>query len=62
MAMMITEECISCGACEPVCPVEAVFEGDIIYEIDPALCVECEGHHETNQCVDVCPVECVVPA
>jgi len=20
------EECIDCGACEPVCPVEAIFE------------------------------------
>ncbi|MGD8753387.1 MAG: 4Fe-4S binding protein [Anaerolineales bacterium] len=59
---MITEECISCGACEPVCPVEAVFEGDMIYEIDPTLCVECEGYHDTNQCVDVCPVDCVIPA
>lgn len=22
------EECISCGACEPECPVEAIFEED----------------------------------
>lgn len=22
------EECISCGACEPECPVEAIFEDD----------------------------------
>jgi ferredoxin len=62
MTMRITDECISCGACEPVCPVEAVFEGDVLYEIDPDLCVECEGHYDTNQCVDVCPVDCVVPA
>src|SRR5512132_485705 len=22
------EECVDCGACEPVCPVEAIFYGD----------------------------------
>jgi NAD-dependent dihydropyrimidine dehydrogenase PreA subunit len=27
MAMMITDECIDCGACLPVCPNEAVNEG-----------------------------------
>ena len=26
MATMITEDCINCGACEPECPVEAIFE------------------------------------
>ena len=25
MATMITEECINCGACEPECPVTAIF-------------------------------------
>ena len=24
MAMKIVEECINCGACEPVCPTEAI--------------------------------------
>jgi formate hydrogenlyase subunit 6/NADH:ubiquinone oxidoreductase subunit I len=23
-------ECIDCGACEPACPVEAIFEGDAV--------------------------------
>ena len=62
MAMKITDECIACGACEPECPVEAISEGDAIYVIDPAVCVECEGYFETNQCVAVCPVECIVQA
>ena len=26
MAIKITDECINCGACEPECPVEAIFE------------------------------------
>ena len=59
MAMKITEECISCGACEPECPVEAIFEGDEIYEIDAKKCVECKGHYDEPQCVEVCPVECI---
>jgi ferredoxin len=60
MAMSITEECISCGACEPDCPVEAISESDTIYVIDPNVCVECEGYNDSPQCVDVCPVECIV--
>lgn len=62
MAMIIQDDCISCAACEPVCPVEAIFEGDIIYEIDADKCVECEGYFDDNQCVDVCPVDCIVQA
>ena len=45
MAYMITDECISCGACEPECPVGAISEGDTQYDIDPAKCVECEVYH-----------------
>ena len=61
MATMITEECINCGACEPECPNEAISEGDEIFEIDPAKCTECVGHHDKEQCADVCPVDCCVP-
>jgi ferredoxin len=27
MAIMITSECINCGACEPECPNSAIYEG-----------------------------------
>ena len=27
MAIRITEECINCGACEPECPNNAIYEG-----------------------------------
>ena len=27
------EECIDCGACEPECPVEAIFEEDAVPEV-----------------------------
>ena len=49
MATYITEECINCGACEPECPNEAISEGDDIYVIDPKLCTECVGFHDTRR-------------
>lgn len=61
MALMITDECINCDVCEPECPNTAITQGDEIYEIDPNLCTECVGHFETSQCVDVCPVDCIIP-
>ncbi|HNA93597.1 MAG TPA: 4Fe-4S binding protein, partial [Saprospiraceae bacterium] len=27
MAILITDECINCGACEPECPNNAIYEG-----------------------------------
>ena len=62
MALVITDECINCAACEPECPTEAISEGDDIFVIDPDKCVECEGHFDEPQCAEVCPVDCCVPA
>lgn len=59
MALMITDECINCDVCEPVCPNGAISQGAEIYVIAPALCTECMGHYETPQCVEVCPVDCI---
>lgn len=50
MAYKINDECISCGACEPECPTNAISEGDGTYVIDPALCIDC------GACAGVCPV------
>jgi ferredoxin len=61
MATRITQDCINCGACEPECPNEAISEGDELYVIDPDLCTECVGFHETEACQAVCPVECCIP-
>ena len=60
MALMITDECINCDVCEPECPNGAIAPGDEYYVIDPKLCTECVGHYETSQCVEVCPVECIL--
>jgi ferredoxin len=29
MAIMITDACINCGACEPECPNNAIYEGGV---------------------------------
>ena len=60
MAFKITDECISCGACEPECQNQAISEGETIYEIDPSKCTECVGNFESPQCADICPVDCCV--
>ena len=60
MALLITDECINCDVCEPECPNGAISQGEEIYEIDPNLCTECVGHYETSQCVEVCPVDCII--
>jgi ferredoxin len=57
MAFKIIEDCISCGACEPECPNQAIKEGDTIYVIDPVRCTECVGSHAASRCVEVCPVD-----
>ncbi|ORU89459.1 MAG: ferredoxin [Cycloclasticus sp. symbiont of Poecilosclerida sp. M] len=59
MSLIITDECINCDVCEPECPNDAIYMGEEIYEINPALCTECVGHFDTPQCVEVCPVECI---
>lgn len=59
MSLLITDECINCDVCEPVCPNEAIYQGEEIYEIDPDLCTECVGHFDEPQCVDICPIDCI---
>ncbi|MES2218194.1 MAG: YfhL family 4Fe-4S dicluster ferredoxin [Pseudomonadota bacterium] len=59
MALMITDECINCDVCEPVCPNKAIYQGALIYEINPDLCTECKGHFDEPQCVAICPVDCI---
>ena len=61
MALMITDECINCVVCEPECPNGAIAQGEEIYEIDPNKCTECVGHFDTPQCIEVCPVDCIIP-
>ncbi len=60
MALIITDECINCDVCEPECPNDAIYQGELIYEITPQRCTECVGHFDTPQCQEVCPVSCII--
>jgi len=53
MAYLINDACISCGACEPECPTEAISAGDERYVIDVETCIDC------GACVDICPAEAI---
>ncbi len=52
-AHKINDECINCGACAPVCPVEAISEAGDVHVIDQDTCTDC------GACVDVCPVDAI---
>ena len=60
MALKILDTCVNCDVCEPVCPNQAIALGAVIYEIAPERCTECVGHFDAPQCVEVCPVECIL--
>ena len=56
MAHVISDNCISCGACMAECPQDAISEGDTKYVIDPEKCTDCKS------CVEVCPSDAISPA
>ena len=60
MALIITDECINCDVCEPECPNSAISQGEEIYQIEASLCTECVGHYNEPQCIEVCPVDCII--
>lgn len=75
MAVLITEECIACGACEAECPNNAIYEAGVSYVYDgkesDALsddftyvvadkCTECVGFYDEPQCISACPTEAII--
>jgi len=50
MAYFITDDCIACGVCQAVCPVECISEEGDIYKIDADECTDC------GSCAEICPV------
>ncbi len=60
MPLMITDACINCDACEPVCPNHGIREGERVYVIDQDACSECVGFFSRPQCAKVCPMNCCV--
>jgi ferredoxin len=75
MAVVVTEECISCNACEAECPNTAIYSADSPYTLGgqefPALssdhtyiafdkCTECVGFNDEPACLSACPTEAIV--
>lgn len=56
MAYLISDACISCGACASECPVECISAGDSQYNIDADTCIDC------GSCAGTCPVSAIDPA
>jgi len=56
MAYKITDDCLSCGACVPECPIDVISEGEGKYVINEAECTDC------GACVSVCPADSIIKA
>ena len=53
MAIIITDECINCGACEPECPNNAIYEGGIEWAISDGTNAKGKFTLETGKVVNV---------
>lgn len=75
MAVMITEECIACNACEAECPNTAIYNAGEPYSYEgeekdalsdeftyivPEKCTECVGFYDEPQCIEACPTEAII--
>jgi ferredoxin len=40
MAIKITDECINCGACEPECPNNAIYEGGVEWAVSDGTTIK----------------------
>jgi ferredoxin len=49
--IIVAQECVPCGLCADVCPVNAIGMG--IYKIDPEVCTGC------GECADSCPLQAI---
>jgi len=49
MAHKISDECVSCGACQATCPVDAIKEGEGKFVVDVDACLDC------GACEGACP-------
>jgi ferredoxin len=54
MPFVITDKCISCGACVAGCETGAITEGDTQSHIDITICIEC------GTCQSNCPSDAII--
>lgn len=52
---IISNDCVSCGVCEYMCPLEAIVETKMQFSILKRVCDGCA------LCVPFCPVRAIVP-
>ena len=52
MAIMITDECINCGACEPECPNTAIYEPGVNWKFADGTDLTGEVLLETGSTID----------
>ena len=52
MAIMITDECINCGACEPECPNNAIYEGGATWTFSDGTGFKGRGEHPVSGVVE----------
>jgi len=60
VAFQIIDGCVSCWACEPLCPSQAIYEASPYFLIDGKKCTECECDYVDPQCASICPIEGVI--
>ena len=51
MAIIITDECINCGACEPECPNNAIYEGGVEWSINDGTSIKGDFQLESGQVI-----------
>ena len=52
MAIIITDDCINCGACEPECPNTAIYEGAAKWKFSDGTGFTGKGVHPTAGNID----------
>jgi len=53
VAYVDEDACTPCGACQAVCPAEAITLGEVAVSVDVDLCCGC------GACVEACPNEAI---
>ena len=53
MAHKINDSCVNCGACVDECGLDAIYEKDGQYIIDPEACTDC------GVCIAACPADAI---